>query len=582
MTDIRIAILSSSTVDLLRPMFQTAVAERGLRPSFWFGGFGQYLQEALTEDSGLYQHKAEIVILYLDGNDVFQELLQNPFEQNEELRRTYAANRAREVEHIADAIAKRIPNATLFVNTVAVEPRNALWGLEYNSQYGLQDAVHEYNRELGAIGRARNNVVVTDIASVIMAVGFDTWSDYRMWFHARARCGYRGLQALAQAYTGSICARLGRMRKCIVLDLDNTLWGGIIGEDGPQGLKLGEEGIGRAFVEFQQELLNQHRKGVLLAICSKNNVDEALSVVKNHRSMRLREEHFAASRINWLDKATNLRELAAELNIGLDSLVFIDDNPAERAWVRESLPEVLVPEWPSDPGEYRTALLAVAAQHFQKLDLSSEDRNRGEAYQAQAERRRLESSASSLEDFYGGLKMRARIGLADRNTIPRIAQLTQKTNQFNLTTRRYTEAEIGNMAQDPRYAVWWIDVTDRFGPNGIVGVLIFRRESTQLWSIDTFLLSCRVMGRTVEDAFLAATAREMQLQRLQGEFRPTAKNAPVRDLYSRFGFRLMQEEGEAQLWELNKASLALVVPAWIDVEMADAERQSIAMGNSSN
>jgi FkbH-like protein len=567
MTDMRVAMLSSCTIELLQKPFAAALEARGFHPHFWIGGFGQFRQDILNSGSSLYSHDPTVIVLYMDGGDLFQEVLENPFAFSADARRELALRCAGDVAALAETLEERLPQASVLLNTAAIDPLNTLVGLEYNSEYGLQDAVNVYNAELAALSRRLQNVVIVDVAALAAGVGFENWRDSRMWYLARSRWSGQALQALAERYASTICGRLGRIRKCVVLDLDNTLWGGVVGEDGLEALRLGEDGIGRAYVEFQLELLNLRRKGVLLAICSKNNPEDALEVIRRHPAMRLREEHFAAVRINWEDKSSNLRSLAEELNIGLDSLVFLDDNPAERSWVRQAVPEVLVPDWPDDPGDYKTALLKLSARHFYKLGITAEDRQRGEAYQAQAERRKLATSATSLEEFYRGLEMRLKIGAADAFTIPRIAQLTQKTNQFNLTTRRYTEAEIRAIGQDPNCAVWWLDLTDRFGPSGIVGVLILKRESSDAWIIDTFLLSCRVMGRTVEDAFLAVAVREVDAARLVGEFRPTAKNAPVRELYSRLGFRLLRQSPDSQFWELDLAAVPLEPPGWFEIEL---------------
>lgn len=565
MTDMRVALLSSSTIDLLKRPMSSALEARGFYPSFWIGGFGQFRQDALNSSSSLYLHNPEIIVLYLDGNDLFQEALENPFAFSQEARRELALRRAADVTVIAETLAERLPKATLLLNTAAIDPLNALVGLEYNSEYGLQDAVNAYNAELSALARRLQTVTIVDVASLAANIGFQNWRDTRMWYLARSRWSRHGLHALAECYASAICGLLGRIRKCLVLDLDNTLWGGIVGEDGMEGVRLGEDGVGRAFVEFQLELLNLWRKGVLLAVCSKNNPADALGVIRQHPSMRLREEHFAAIRLNWEDKASNLRALAEELNIGLDSMVFLDDNPVERSWVRQEIQEVLVPDWPADPAEYKTALLELSSRHFYKSAITSEDRSRGDDYRSQAERRKLVASASSLEDFYYSLEMRARIGLADAFSIPRIAQLTQKTNQFNLTTRRYTEAEILSISQNPSCTVWWLDLADRFGPSGIVGVLILRRQAPDTWLIETFLLSCRVMSRTVENVFLAVAAREVGAAKLIGEFRPTNKNMPVQDLYARLGFRNLKQDAGSDFWELDLVHSPLEPPAWFSI-----------------
>lgn len=570
MTELRVALLASCTIEVFERPFAAALRQRGFAPSFWISGFGQYQQDILDAGSGLYAHDPNVVVLYLDGEDLFRELLQNPLAQLADARLAHAERTAAQLQSLVETISTRLPKATVIVNTTAVPPLNALTGLEYNSEYGIQESLSAYNRALAVLTTGHAGVVVIDAAGLTASMGFERWRDARMWYLARLRHSRLALEALAERYASTIAARLGRLKKCIALDLDNTLWGGIIGEDGFEGIRLGEEGIGLAFAEFQEELLNLNRKGVLLALCSKNNPQDALQVIRDHPGMRLREEHFAAVRINWEDKASNLRALAEELNIGLDSFVFVDDNPVERTWVRQSAPEVFVPEWPADPVEYKTALLRLASEHFLKLGVTAEDRKRGEIYQAQAARRKLESTGSSLEEFYRALEMRIRIGRANPFTTPRIAQLTQKTNQFNLTTRRYTEAEIRAASEDAHTEVFWLELTDRFGPSGIVGVLILKEDVGGAWSVDTFLLSCRVMGRTVENAFLGAVVRELGVSRLHGEFLPTTKNAPVKDLYERLGFERLGGPEEERFWKLDDAVTRLEIPPWFEI-MIDPE-----------
>ena len=565
MSELRVALLASCTIEVFERPFAAALRQRGFAPSFWTSGFGQYQQDILDARSGLYALDPNVVVLYLDGEDLFRELLRNPLAELADARRAHAERTAAQVGSLVETVASRLPKATIIVNTTAVPPLNALTGLEYNSEFGIQDAVNEYNRALAAFATGRAGVAVIDAAGLASSMGFERWRDARMWYLARLRHSRHALESLAERYASTICARFGRVKKCIALDLDNTLWGGIIGEDGFEGIRLGEEGIGLAFAEFQEELLNLYRKGVLLALCSKNNPQDALQVIRDHPGMRLREEHFAAVRINWEDKASNLRALAEELNIGLDSFVFVDDNPVERTWVRQSAPEVFVPEWPADPVEYKTTLLRLASEHFLKLGITAEDRKRGELYQAQAARRKLESAGASLEEFYRALEMRVRIGRANPFTIPRIAQLTQKTNQFNLTTRRYTEAEIRAASEDAHTEVFWLELNDRFGSSGIVGVLILKEEVAGAWTVDTFLLSCRVMGRTVENAFLGAVVRDLGISRLHGEYLATAKNAPVKDLYERLGFERLDASDKSHVWKLEDASAKLEVPPWFEI-----------------
>jgi len=358
----------------------------------------------------------------------------------------------------------------------------------------------------------------------------------------------------------------GKVAKALVVDLDNTLWGGVIGEDGMTGIALGQEYPGAAYQQLQRALLDLSERGVLLAVCSKNNPDDALEAIDSHPGMLLRRRHFAALRINWTDKATNLRAIAEELNIGVDALAFLDDNPVERQQVRRELPEVTVIDLPGDPMSYAATVRACPV--FERLVLSSEDRQRGEYYAAQRERVELEQSATSREDFYRSLEQEIDIAPATPATIARIAQLTQKTNQFNLTTRRYTDEEISRFAAAGDGQVLSIVVRDRYGDNGLVGVAL-THDADDACEIDTFLLSCRVIARTVETAFLSYVTEQAKRRgcvAVRGWFRPTKKNAPCRDFYELHGFSRVAEDNGASLWELDLRQREPVPsPAWIRV-----------------
>jgi len=362
--------------------------------------------------------------------------------------------------------------------------------------------------------------------------------DPRTWHIGRVPYSRQAMRAIAGEYSKVVRAAKGRSRKCVVLDADGTLWGGIVGEDGVHGLRIGPTFPGSPFYEFQQSLLALRDRGVLLALCSKND-PEAVAEVFQARAgdMPLRMEHFAAVRVNWADKAQNIREIAAELNIGIDSLVFVDDNPHETALVSELLPDVHVMLLPDDPVEYRGALESCGV--FDALGVSEEDRRRSDMYAKERLRREeRQSSSLSVEDYLRGLEMEAAIERVDDGTVARTAQLTQKTNQFNLTTRRYTDADIRRFVSSPDYDVLAARVKDRLGDSGIVGVAILHHDGDGT-TIDTLLMSCRVLGRGVEDALLAACLRAAQRRSrgdVVGEFIPTAKNARVSDFLPSRGF----------------------------------------------
>lgn len=569
--DISIALLSSSSLQVFAGILRTALAPWGWAAKIWEAGFNQFRQEIANPSSGLYSARPDVVILHLDGEDLFADCLHDPFGGDREARRERSAQAAREVQSWAAMIRAGLPDSLIILNTVYLPPIHSLSGLEYHSSWGLADLATEFNRELGGFASSHANVLVNDVAALMADLGYRHWFDPRLWHLARSRLSHAAMKRLAGNLSAMVRAWKGQTRKCLVLDLDNTLWGGIVGEDGLAGIVLAEEGPGLAFTEFQEELAQLVRKGVLLAICSKNNEEDAREVLQRHPSMRLREDSFAARRINWQDKARNLRELAAELNIGLDSMVFIDDNPAERSLIRQSLPEVYVPEWPQEPSEYRAALLDLAGDYFCRVSLTAEDPDRTAMYRAERQRASLATSTSSLEDYYRSLRMQARIGRADSFSIPRIAQLTQKTNQFNLTTRRYTEADIRALAQQPDGIVLWLHLRDQFSDQGIVGVMILRRQDEANWLIDTFLLSCRVIGRGVENAFLGfaqALLLERGAAQVLGEYLPTKKNGLAANFYRDCGFELTGEEAGVTRWRLNLKTNPVPIPDWIPIETA--------------
>jgi FkbH-like protein len=344
-----------------------------------------------------------------------------------------------------------------------------------------------------------------------------------------------------------------------------------VGEDGRDGIVLDGEYPGAGYLALQRALLALHARGIILAVSSKNDHAEAMGVLEDDPRMLLRPRHFAAVRINWNDKPQSLREIAGELNIGIDSLAFLDDNPVERERVRRELPEVTVIDLPADPMEYAAALRRCAA--LERVSISAEDRARGRHYAEQRQRAELERSVASVEDYLRSLATALTMGRVAPGSVTRVAQLTQKTNQFNLTTRRYSEAQVAAMAVDPSRRVYEASVADRFGDGGLVGVAITRDEDA-VCEIDTLLLSCRVIGRTVESAMLAEIARDAAgrgVGRIRGWFLPTPKNAPARDFYQRHGFSVAAEREDGTLWELDITTKLPVHPDWIHVERGQGD-----------
>jgi FkbH-like protein len=355
----------------------------------------------------------------------------------------------------------------------------------------------------------------------------------------------------------------GMTRKCIVLDLDGTLWGGIVGEAGIDGIKLGPIAPGIEYVEFQRALAALAKKGIILAICSKNNRDDVLPVLRSHDHMVLREQHFSAMKINWANKADNIRELAKEMNIGLDSMVFMDDNPVERELVRQVLPEVLTVDMPKDPSRYRAVLESMT--DFELLAVTREDEMRGQQYQAMAQRQAMKSNSDSLESYLRSLDIRADITFAGQGQLARLVQLFNKTNQFNLTTKRYQAVDVDKFHNSQDCRLYVLSVKDRFGDHGLVGTALVRVEG-RVWSIDSFLMSCRVMGLSVETAFLARICQDAikeGVTMLKGEFRQTEKNHPAKEFYRQQGFKLEEDQDDRQNWVADLADVKIEKPDWI-------------------
>jgi FkbH-like protein len=556
---VRMAILSSYVAEPLIPFLDVECRKAGLSPSVYVGAFNQYAQEILSPSSELYVADPEIVFLALALEDLFPAVTRLP--KGDELRRAGQDI----VETIAGLVRelRARSKALIVVHELAFtdwSPNGILDNRQSNSLVGWVEAL---NREL--VERLRDDdAYVLPLRQVLSRVGTKAGADRKLRLMARMKFGESALRELAHYCLRYVKPLKGLTRKCVVLDLDGTLWGGVAGEVGPEGIQLGPTAPGVEFVEFQEALLNLTRRGVLLAVCSKNNPDDVLPILRGHPSMILREEHFSALRINWSNKADNLRELAAELNIGLDALVFIDDNPIERELIRQVLPEVLTVDVPRDPAQFRSMLEDMS--DFELLALTDEDEARVAEYHVARKRRALQTSSASLSEYLHSLEITAAVGRPHASHAGRLAQMFNKTNQFNTTTRRYQAPEVDELLRSSMHHVYGLSVADRFGDHGLVGTAVVRLEGPT-WRIESFLLSCRVMGLSVETALLAKiheAARRNGVRQLVGEFRPTAKNRPAEDLYRRHGFRRAAEDGD-QTWELDPAVDRIETPSWIAV-----------------
>jgi FkbH-like protein len=566
----RLALLRSFTIEPVVPLLRAAAFIAGIDLNVQVGEFNTYAQDMLDQSGWLSRFAPNVVILAVQARDIAPDL----WERYPELS---AAEIQAAVERIVGSFQDLVrvfrshSQAHLIVHTLEQPWIPSQGILDGQLETGQGVAIQQINQELQRIASNHTGVYVLDYDALVARYGRTCWHDEGKWLTQRMPIAAHALGHLAHEWLRFLHPLAGRVCKALVTDLDNTLWGGVIGEDGMDGIKVGPEYPGAAYQLLQRAILDLYQRGIILAVGSKNNPEDALEALESHPGMLLRPQHFAALRINWNDKVQSIREIAAELNIGIEALAFLDDNPVERERVRTALPEVTVIDLPDDPMAYAQTLRESPV--FERLTLSAEDQERGRYYAEQRQRVELEQRVTSLEDFYRSLQQEAEIAPVTPVTLARVAQLTQKTNQFNLTTRRYSEPQLAEMVTKPDWQVYTLRIRDRFGDSGLVGVAILHLFGNTC-EIDTFLLSCRVIGRTVETAFvsfLAQQARSEGACHLRGWFFPTKKNVLAEDFYEAQGFALLSEVDEGLLWTLDLTRSIPTCPEWILLKYIDQE-----------
>lgn len=554
---VRLGILRNFTVEPLVPVIAVELARSGLRADMYVGDFDAIAADALDPSGRLARSdpQAIVVALWLDG--LAPRLVERfPSLSGEEVD----AEIARVVDHVREMLEgiRRYSQAPILVNNFPLPERPAFGILDAQRDDSETEALLSVDRGLRRAARAVGNVFIVDYLSVFASVGTAGGVDRRNWVHRRSPIGRAALVPIGREYAKLLRALRGRVRKCVVVDCDDTLWGGVVGEEGLEGIQLGEGHPGASYTALQRELLNLHDRGVLIALCTKNNEADVLEVLRRHPGMLLKESHVAAHRINWDDKASNLRAIAEELNIGLDSIVFVDDSAFECGLVRERLPEVAVVQLDTAADDLASQLTRHG--YFDLLSTSKEDKQRTAHFRAEAARREMRGSASSLDDYLQRLDMVAEIGPAHAEVIPRIAQLTQKTNQFNLTTRRYTEDDIRRLAASDTTDVLYLRLRDRIADLGLIGVGILRTAGGTA-EIDSLLMSCRALGRGVESVLLdelRRLAEERGSTRIRGVYIATAKNGQVADFYPSAGFTVESDTGSSRSFVADVAALPRV------------------------
>jgi len=544
----RVAILGGSTTSEVKNMLEIFLLANGIQPTFYESGYNRYSEDVLFENPDLWNFKPEIVFIHTSWFNVseFPAIM-----ESEEEVQTRVRQEVSRFESIWNKVQKDL-GALIIQNNFDLPALRPLGNLEASESFGRVNFLLRLNAEFASYARKNPRFLINDIHYLSAQVGLAEWFSHTYWYNFHMALSPAGTVSLAQNLAGIIKSVYGKSKKCLVLDLDNTLWGGVVGDDGVQNLILGRDHpVGEAFLDFQRYVKGLQRRGVILAVCSKNDPENAKDGF-SHPDCILKVEDFSAFKANWNPKPENIREIAAELNIGLDSMVFVDDNPAERALVADQLPEVAVPELGADVSNFAAAL--EQERYFEVDKIVQDDLNRSNYYSSNVQRDALQSRFQDYGEFLASLEMTAEIGPFSPVYLDRITQLINKTNQFNLTTRRYTIAEVEASAQDPAFITLYGRLADKFGDNGLVSVLI-GHEIGQMIELDLWLMSCRVLKREMELAMFDALIEQCRargIRKIVGIYIPSKKNGMVATHYADLGFTRVSESSPGrEAWQFE-------------------------------
>ena len=546
----RLSILSTSNLDFLAPLLEVAAYADHILLKTLTAGFNQIDQQVLNPSSPLYLFSPNFALIAARAEDIVPELACDLESVDEIIINGWIDEIRTKINSWCAPLAKSGVQIALLS---FVRPAYSPLGIrEFAHPRGHISIWNRLNEVLAEVVGQYPGIHVVDFEGLVRRVGMHQWEDPKLWMLAKIAGGSKFANEFVEEIMPILRESAGRRRKCLVLDLDNTLWGGIIGEDGIAGVKLGGDYPGNIYQEFQRRVIDLWKKGVMLAINSKNNPTDAEEMINGHPEMLLNLNHFVSQQINWVDKVDNLKNIAKQINIGLDSLVFVDDNPVECERVSKALPEVTVFQVPSDLAQLPRQFSAIC-KLFEGATVSEEDRQRNLMYQQNQLRQLQMTAVSSVEEFLGGLDMEAEVEFLNNGNLSRAVQLLHKTNQFNVTTRRHSEQFVTSLMTNPNWLMYAVRLKDKFGDNGIV-LIAFVELSGKNARLDTFLMSCRVIGRSLENTVIGVISddlRERGVEVLIGEYIPTAKNEMVSDLFPRMGFSPAEQSSPGRFYSLS-------------------------------
>lgn len=529
---LKVALLGDSATQLLAQGIRGYGYEQQLDLDIYEAEYNQIDGEIADPHSTLYEFAPDFIVLFISS----EKLLQRYNSMNVQQRSEFASLQIQRIDSLINTIRSRISAKVIFYNFVEIN--DFVFGnFSANINFSFIYQLRKLNVMLMESFAQRKGCFLADLSSVQNKIGRSTVFSPSTYVNADMSISIDAIPFFAKCATDIILASQGRIKKCLILDLDNTLWGGIIGDDGIEKIQIGHFGIGKAFTELQQWVKKLKERGIIIAICSKNDEKIAKEPFISHPDMVLRLEDIAVFVANWDNKADNIRHIQKILNIGFDSMVFLDDNPFERNIVKENIPQICVPELPEDPSDYLEYLYSLNL--FETTSFSEEDAQRNKQYQIEAQRVQSREKFTNEDDYLKNLQMVSEVSGFNAFNTPRVAQLSQRSNQFNLRTIRYSESDIEAIGKSSDYAPFAFTLDDKYGENGLIAVIILKINSSKELFIETWIMSCRVLKRGMEDFSLNTImkyAADNGFERVVGEYIPTAKNALVKNHYKDLGF----------------------------------------------
>lgn len=536
--EIKIAVLSSFTAKNLDAPLTKIMNSNDFSPIIKHGGYNQFIQELMSPDSWLRDFKPEIILIAINTKTYLDNPEYNLIHEDDEKKREVIEEK---FSSLKNAIYSYNLPTKFVITTLENDNYSPLGFSDITQEWGMHGMIEKFNNLLIKMKRELSNVEIINSNNLYSTHGKINMIDNKMFYLGRIVLTNLGAEKFSEELSHIINASYGKTKKVLVCDLDNTLWGGVIGEDGPHGIKIGEGPIGEIYHEIQRTIDNYKKNGVVLAIASKNNENDVKEAFEKNNNMCLKYDDFIIKKVNWKPKSQNIKEMAEILNLGLDSFVFLDDNPVERLEVKTNIPEIEVIDFPKDISYLPSILKSMP--HFKTLKVTDEDKKKTEMYRDDVKRSDFKEGETNLKDYLSKLGTIITVKKNDRESIERITQLINKTNQFNLRTQRYTKEQVLEFMNQENGGVFSVRVWDKFGELGLTGIMIIREEENHHF-IDSLLLSCRILSRGIERRFIAESLRMMKLDKpIIAEFIPTSKNKALSEnFYESIGFEKVKEE----------------------------------------